>query len=144
MRLADAVRGTILAAGVAVAAAGCNTVPLDPVTKSRFENLVAQGAELQEPYDPVFATYADFLFGWGDFYTGQTALGTFNFLMWPLSVAWGPVQAGITAKRLNMKATVDYYTVGEGKGRYDPDYDPRVVERLRRAQEAERARVGNR
>ena len=91
----------------------CNA--LSPLEKQQYENLISRGAPPIMEKDPALAGLGNVLPGAGDIYTGEWGAFVLDLLFWPFSVAWAVPQGVQTAKNVNMKATVAYYSIGAGR-----------------------------
>ncbi len=87
---------------------------LSPSEKQQYENLIAQGAEPIREKSPETAALLNILPGAGDIYNGEWGAFALDFLMWYLSPVWAVPQGALTARNINKKATIAYYTVGAG------------------------------
>lgn len=102
---------------------------LSPLEEQQYENLIAQGAEPLTPKSPLAAALLNIGPGFGDLYNlrnwgpgNQWGAFTLDFLLWYLSPIWAIPQAAVTANNINKRATLTYYTIGDGAGAgYDPN-----------------------
>ena len=97
---------------------GCSS--LSPIEKQQYENLICQGAEPIVEKKPGVAAVLNVAPGFGDLYNKQYGAFALDFLLWWPSVIWAVPQGAATARNLNKKATIAYYTLGAGKGQFDP------------------------
>lgn len=58
-----------------------------------------------EEKDVNVAIFLGFILGGGSFYTGHPVSGVFNFLFWPLSILWDPINGYEGAMEANYYAT---------------------------------------
>ena len=99
--------------------AGCGS--LSQMEKQQYTNLIDQGAEPITDKEPVVAALLNLAPGIGDIYTGHWGVFVLDLLLWPYSAAWAVPQGAITASNMNKHATIAYYTVGPGMGKFNPD-----------------------
>ena len=95
----------------------CNS--LSQLEQQRYKNLIAQGATPQRIHSPMLAGFLNVAPGIGDIHNGEWGAFVLDLLLWPYSVPWAVPQAIVTANNYNKKATIIYYTSGEGKGKYN-------------------------
>src|SRR5689334_12660092 len=94
---------------------------LSPMEKQQYENLMAQGAEPVKEKKPWLAGSLNLLPGFGDIYTRHWGAFCLDFFTWPISILWAIPQGVVTAGHHNQKATIAYYSIGPGQGRFDPN-----------------------
>jgi hypothetical protein len=117
-----------IALGLALAAlllGGCAT--LTSSEKDLTNDLKLYGIDTEVVYSQGGAMGMNFLFGAGNFYLGQTAVGILNFMLWPASILWAPAQAWIDAPTLNNKATVRFYRTYRGRLRARSQFDRKGI-----------------
>jgi hypothetical protein len=105
-------KGLIIGVVLCLAAA-CNS--LSPVEQQQYENLIAQGAEPVEKKKPAVAGALNLVAGFGDIYNNEWGAFALDFLLWIPSIVWAVPQGVMTAGNINKKATIAYYTIGEGR-----------------------------
>lgn len=91
----------------------CNS--LTPLEEQEYDNLIAQGAKPVEKKNPSVAGALNLFIGIGDIYNKEWGAFVLDLLLWWPSVVWAVPQGAITASNINKKATIAYYTIGEGK-----------------------------
>jgi hypothetical protein len=121
----------VLVAAAVVISAACNT--LSPIEQQQYENLQEEGAEPVEKKQPAVAGGLNLLIGIGDIYNGEYGAFALDLLLWPYSILWGVPQGVITASNINKKATIAYYTIGQGRNQgYDPNATPSAPPKMRK------------
>ena len=125
----------LLFATIIIIFVGCST----PTTweKHVFNCLEAQGAPMQGEYRPGTAAALNVLPGFGDAYNEEWGAFAVNLLLWPFSIVWGIPEAAITAENKNIRTTVQYYTIGKGKGEFLIDFES--IEAAVKKEEAEKS-----
>lgn len=110
----------VIAAGILCLVTACNS--LDPIEEQQYANLIAQGAPPVEKKNPAVAGSLNLILGFGDIYNKEWGAFALDFLLWWPSVVWAIPQGVITAGNINKKATIAYYTIGEGRNQgFDPN-----------------------
>jgi hypothetical protein len=104
-----------LAATALLSCAACNA--LSPLEQQQYQNLIDQGAEPVEEKNPTLAGGLNLVLGFGDIYNGEWGAFVLDLLLWVPSVVWAVPQGVVTANNINKKATIAYYTVGDGRDR---------------------------
>ncbi len=97
---------------------------LNPIEKQQYENLMFQNAPPIKEKSPWVAGSLNLFPGFGDIYTGHWGAFALDFLFWPISIVWAIPQGAVTAGQHNKKATIAFYSVGMGQGRFDPNRAP--------------------
>ncbi|MDY6971436.1 MAG: hypothetical protein SV775_03805 [Thermodesulfobacteriota bacterium] len=100
---------------------GC-AAGLTHTQQREMEGYNAKRLAVQEK-SPGTATALGFFLGFGSFYTRQYALGLVDFLFWPLSMFWDPVNGNRGAHRINYYATKEYVSAEMEKEIKKLDYD---------------------
>ena len=74
-----------------------------------------------EEKNVVVATALGLVLGGGSFYTGHPVSGVFNFLLWPLSIFWDPINGYEGALEANYYATKINYKKMKAAGKIKED-----------------------
>jgi hypothetical protein len=78
---------------------------LTPKQERKFNAMETQGVVVEEK-SPAVGVMLGFLPGGGSFYIGRPGLGVVNFLSWPLSICWDPINGYNGSRRINYEATL--------------------------------------